>query len=240
MLVYLYCTVGQNVIYTEVRRCLEKGGGALPSAGFPVTNCHSGERLLLPARAAANLLVVLAADLCEQDSYFEMDLAFGCLRLAAPHLASPPPLHARLEKSGFYAMDTAAQRAAQGEAKRALQRTEAWELATPRSAGEIARTSRLLDETHAASAATAHRQLLAAASCHSWCYELQACVLALDVAENAQRPDDQREQEALDARVTECRAACSDWGTRWSRPADAAEAAAWVGGMLQNHIFMPS
>ena len=68
MLVYLYCTVGQNAIYAEVRRCLEKGGGALPSAGFPVTNCHSGERLLLPARAAANLLVVLAADLCEQDS----------------------------------------------------------------------------------------------------------------------------------------------------------------------------
>lgn len=74
-------------------------------------NFYTGERRALPARAAAALLVLLAADVAEQDHppplllplpvalpyslsleqdpHFDLALVLACLRLAAPHLQAP-------------------------------------------------------------------------------------------------------------------------------------------------------
>lgn len=64
--------------------------------------CGTGERAVLDARQAARLLVVLAADLMEQDAFFSLHLPCACLRLASPHLQVPPPLWQRLEDSGVF------------------------------------------------------------------------------------------------------------------------------------------
>ena len=90
-LVWVYCTVSQINVYREVRRCAECGF-RIPMAGFPVSNCYTGQLGFLPPRLAADLLVLLAADLCEQDPFFDLYLVGACLKLAEPYLAAKPPL----------------------------------------------------------------------------------------------------------------------------------------------------
>ena len=63
-------------------------------------NFYTGDKMMLNARDAARLLVILAADLMEQDAFFSLYLPCACLRLAGPHLQVQPPLLVKLERSG--------------------------------------------------------------------------------------------------------------------------------------------
>ena len=97
-LVFMYCTCSQQELYKEVNGLSERKKSL--SAGLAVRNFYTGERTVLDARQAAHLLVILAADLMEQEPFFSLHLPCACLRLAGPHLEVPPPLWLRLEETG--------------------------------------------------------------------------------------------------------------------------------------------
>ena len=103
-LVFLYCTCSQQGLYKEVAR-LSAASQDL-SAGLQVRNFYTGERTVLSSRQAARLLLILAADLMEQDRFFSLHLPLACLRLAGPHLSRAPTLYLKLEKAGVFALDS--------------------------------------------------------------------------------------------------------------------------------------
>ena len=72
-----------------------------------VRNYYTGEEEVLGTHDAARLLVILAADLIEQDPFFSMYLPCACLRLAGPHLQVEPQLLRMLEKAGQQHQDFA-------------------------------------------------------------------------------------------------------------------------------------
>ena len=79
-------------------------------------------------------------------------------------------------------------------------------------------------------------ELRATSACHEWCYELAVAVKALgmlaDGVPNSGSQESAAAQARRPARVSELKVACASWGTRWSRPADAAEAAEWTTEVL--------
>ncbi len=66
----------------------------------PVRNYYTGEKQVLGAKDAARLLVILAADLMEQDPFFSVYLPCACLRLAGPHLEVEPGILGKLRTAG--------------------------------------------------------------------------------------------------------------------------------------------
>jgi hypothetical protein len=66
----------------------------------PVRNYYTGEKQVLGAEDGARLLVILAADLMEQDPFFSVYLPCACLRLAGPHLQVEPVLLRKLRLAG--------------------------------------------------------------------------------------------------------------------------------------------
>jgi len=66
----------------------------------PVRNYYTGEKQVLGAKDAACLLVILAADLMEQDPFFSVYLPCACLRLAGPHLEVEPGILGKLRTAG--------------------------------------------------------------------------------------------------------------------------------------------
>ena len=98
--VFLYCTCSQHSLLSHARS-LSRQHAPLPPEGLPVRNIYTGEEKRLPPRAAAQILAILAADLMEQDPYFDLPLALACLSLASPHLQAPPALISKLGSSFF-------------------------------------------------------------------------------------------------------------------------------------------
>lgn len=104
-LVFLYCTCSQQELYRTVSQMSACQDGTDLSSGFRVRNFYTGEQRVLDTQQAARLLVILAADLMEQDPFFSEHMPCACLRLAAPYLDAPPPLFQRLKDAGFYEVD---------------------------------------------------------------------------------------------------------------------------------------
>jgi len=185
-LVFMYCTCSQQELYKEVNGLSERKKSL--SAGLAVRNFYTGERTVLDARQAAHLLVILAADLMEQEPFFSLHLPCACLRLAGPHLEVPPPLWLRLEETGFYELTKPRLEEIQSNAISLLRRSAKWGGKND-GAGEhmIARA--------------AHQRLLEdAAKTAPWLYELSVEAVRLG---SGKVP-------------LETHKWCKSWGTRWS------------------------
>ena len=152
-LVFLYCTCSQQELYRRVNQMCAVRTDL--SHGFRVRNFYTGEAGLLDARQAAKLLIILAADLMEQDPFFSQRMPLACLRLAAPYLEVAPPLFARLMGAGFYNLDEAQLKALESSARVLLRRSR-WH-------------ANLLDGSRRALG----RELEDAAQSAPWLYELR-------------------------------------------------------------------
>eukprot|EP00242_Pyramimonas_sp_CCMP2087_P012186 CAMPEP_0198211792 /NCGR_PEP_ID=MMETSP1445-20131203/25341_1 /TAXON_ID=36898 /ORGANISM="Pyramimonas sp., Strain CCMP2087" /LENGTH=350 /DNA_ID=CAMNT_0043886127 /DNA_START=350 /DNA_END=1402 /DNA_ORIENTATION=- len=104
--VFLYCTASQQFMFEQVRQFAAKTE-RIPDEGLKVRNFYTGQVFLLAPELAARLLVVLAADLAEQDPYFDFYLVCACLRLAEPHLEVAPPIGKYLLQRGYFALTEA-------------------------------------------------------------------------------------------------------------------------------------
>jgi hypothetical protein len=102
-MVFLYCTCSQRELYRETLR-LTSLNQPIPRQGLRVRNCQTGETREISARDAANVLMLLGADIAEQDPFFDMHLAMSLVRLAAPHLPNKPHIISRLEDAGFFTL----------------------------------------------------------------------------------------------------------------------------------------
>ncbi|KAK3282190.1 hypothetical protein CYMTET_10057 [Cymbomonas tetramitiformis] len=120
--VYMYCTVSQYRVFREARRLAQLDCAIPMAGGFRVYNCHTGQVRFLSPGFAAELLLILAADLMEQDPFFDTWLVFSLLKLAAPHLKHPPPLYQLLEEKGFYKCSQREVRDIERDAKRVIKR----------------------------------------------------------------------------------------------------------------------
>ncbi len=101
--VFLYCTCSQRELYREALH-LTSLNQPMPQQGLRVRNCQTGETREISARDAANVLMLLGADIAEQDPFFDMHLAMSLVRLAAPHLPNKPRIISLLENAGFFAL----------------------------------------------------------------------------------------------------------------------------------------
>jgi len=204
-LVFLYCTCSQQELYKEVKHISARR--MTIAGGLRVRNYYTGERALLEAREAAQLLIILAADLMEQDSYFSLHLPLACLRLAAPHLTVRPKLCRKLEETGFYDKDEHMLENVENHARELLQRAPKWD-ALP----QPVRKARL-------------EQLIDAAEAAPWLYELsvEAARLGGDVARGVSRSGGGAMGTSHQTYEW-----CLAWGTRWSRVCSPQDALAYT------------
>jgi hypothetical protein len=148
----MYCTCSQQELYREVNRLTAARKGL--AKGLAVRNFYTGERTVLDARQASRLLIILAADLMEQDAFFSMNLPLRCLSLAGPHLEVVPALWQRLQDAGVFELDQLRLEAIEAEASSLLRRSH--------------RSCRLSERARAAHRAELER----AADAAPWLYEL--------------------------------------------------------------------
>ncbi|EKX41757.1 hypothetical protein GUITHDRAFT_112173 [Guillardia theta CCMP2712] len=117
-IVFLYCTCSQNGIYRQVKSLMRRGQD-IPAEGL-VTNYYTGQQCYLPHKLAAKVLVVLGADLMEQDPFFDLYLSCACLKIASRHLQETPRLVSLLDRAGFFQKNEKEVREVSKAAKKAL------------------------------------------------------------------------------------------------------------------------
>ena len=165
-LVFLYCTCSQQELYRSVNQMCADGMEL--SSGLQVRNFYTGEKRVLAPRQAARLLIILAADLMEQDPYFSASMPCACLRLAAPHLDVPPALFARLKDAGFYKLSQAQLEELERRARSLLRRAR----------GHLACLSSRKPSRHLA---VLEKEIEDAAQSAPWLYELRCVCMCVCV-----------------------------------------------------------
>ena len=207
---FLYCTASQSGLYRSVRDLARRGGSL--ADGLVVRNCHSRASARWSAEIAAEVLLILAADLMEQEPFFHLYVPYHCLRLAGPFLAKAPPALPFLERSGFFQLSAAEVLRAE-RACRASVKAVAAVLSIPIEERMLRRKEIVASYSEAAQAALSN----------PFVPELALRVAMMDRALPKSLSFPLREEARRNWAEDGAEAACRDLGTLWSAIAPPAE-----------------